>query len=1516
MKMSLVSGLCVTLAAGVSIWNDHQELPAWSVRLGWTLVHSSWQLAVVAVIAWMVNLALSRRSANERYLWSTLTLALMLVTPCVTWLMISVPESQTARPSVILPPVQVLDPPSIPEPTEPVAVKRDSAEHVRSPELEMPPSQRVTSAPDVATTVVVIPHPQPVEIVNSSPAMSAPITKESLTARVAKRLNPWLGFINTFWLMGVLLLSIRPLWGLFIQYRLRQVGLTGVSEELQRRLNELATRMGIRTAVRVAISTWVKVPMVVGYLRPLILLPASVMTGLTPSELESLLAHELAHVRRHDWAVNAMQVVIETVLFYHPAVWWLSNRIRCERELCCDDLALTLVEDKARYGRMLLALEELLHHHSTVSTLAATGGDLVSRIRRLLPAAKPVHRSYNGWFAGFSLLLIMALAGGLSILAAQLPDRKTAQTSEDRTFDKQAETETAVEPGETSTAEAGPAQPEAQSPATSREREEEKWPMSGTITIKAHDYEPDDPIIDLKRMSVNDSHWYTSFPVSRFCQDRWLRSRGYGDLTRDDDKGWVGFRGTQLLVLDLEDLEEAARIPVDQLKSRLAAEGRVHVIEEEFGTKKCLAIQTGDEHVYVAKLQQPFPWSLKMEVRRLTGDADGWLDRPNDGLESVAWGPVVDGLQAGIAYRTRHPQPKPTLMIGDMILVKLFVRNASDEEKTYAWQLEDEFRHLDKAERAKRTSPILPIFHSWQPIVIDAAGKSAIISPVPEHEEFQHYTATLKPGEAVMIATAASTLWSAIDVDFGTADDRLNAIQVEPGHYRLSTEIDTRLVHRPKLRTGELPLEVVTMDPQHLKNYETLDSLVRQRKHFYGQVYWIDGNQPPRPDGEQDGPPARRRSRRRSGGYTNEAPPTRPLLGRGPVEYLTLPGLVTDEKTKQPIEGAVVSVDILAASDSWRPSLCQYLLTSDADGRYDVKIPRKLLSGYSAEFAGTIQVTVTHPQYSHKFVGDDESELRKLGLINQEGNILKQGKTPVQGQSTKLSQVQLIALAPARTISGRLLAPTQQPLTNVQIYGHELTWFGFPSALVLAKTDSEGRFQMDVPASTTVYLEFRMGDLPSKEIKVLPSQTDVGDVIAGEGQKIRGQVLDAAGKPVGYVSLTAPPVPRPDGATVMVIRADEQGQFESYLLPPGDYRLEVGDINRPDDEKRNTIRISGPPPDLYLPYHFKVAEGVPLPDVTLRPARNTIMTAKLVTTTTVNETADIVFNGTDAFDVMLLKQIVEQPLKITTNGGPMTEVQSGVTCAANPDTGKISIKGEPDAQWATSLGLLGVVAETPAFVVRGTLAGQPWSAQPNLQFLLDTPGPSDDAEADPPTKKQQTDSLSVKVPRDLQDVTVEADSLLQHLQFGDGPKLFGKSFRVPRLDTEHFSMTMYHYKATTLRVRLTDTNDQPIVMAENKLPEGTTIKTTYTREDEVKKSGAIFEAPQGQANVIWNNEIYFFVLPGEEIEVNLSIQGKTATRRFTLQDGETRTAQLKTAGDFSWTESSKPTPRVEFELSE
>ena len=103
----------------------------------------------------------------------------------------------------------------------------------------------------------------------------------------------------------------------------------------------------------------VRVPTIVGCLRPVILLPASVVTGLPASHLDAVLAHELAHVRRHDYLVNVLQSLVETLLFYHPAVWWCSRQIRIEREHCCDDLVVEACGDRVVYAHALAQLEEL-----------------------------------------------------------------------------------------------------------------------------------------------------------------------------------------------------------------------------------------------------------------------------------------------------------------------------------------------------------------------------------------------------------------------------------------------------------------------------------------------------------------------------------------------------------------------------------------------------------------------------------------------------------------------------------------------------------------------------------------------------------------------------------------------------------------------------------------------------------------------------------------------------------------------------------------------------------------------------------------------------------------------------------------------------------------------------------------------------------------------------------------------------------------------------------------------------
>jgi D-alanyl-D-alanine endopeptidase (penicillin-binding protein 7) len=174
----------------------------------------------------------------------------------------------------------------------------------------------------------------------------------------------------------------------------------------QARLSALAERCGLGCEVRLRVVDSLASPITAGWWRPVVLVPASLVAGMPPQLLEALLAHELGHVRRHDYLVNLLQNVIETLLFYHPAVWWISRRIRAEREQIADDFAARHLGEPRRLAQALSELEKLQFssHHLAQ---AANGGDLMARIRRLL---RPNVQALN-WKAAIPVL-------GLAVVCA------------------------------------------------------------------------------------------------------------------------------------------------------------------------------------------------------------------------------------------------------------------------------------------------------------------------------------------------------------------------------------------------------------------------------------------------------------------------------------------------------------------------------------------------------------------------------------------------------------------------------------------------------------------------------------------------------------------------------------------------------------------------------------------------------------------------------------------------------------------------------------------------------------------------------------------------------------------------------------------------------------------------------------------------------------------------------------------------------------------------------------------
>jgi hypothetical protein len=217
---------------------------------------------------------------------------------------------------------------------------------------------------------------------------------------------PW---IVAAWTLGVLICSVRLAGGWWQARRLVTIGTRPVAERWDRVKAELAVRLELSRPVRLLESSRVAVPIVIGWLKPTLLVPTAVLAGMHPQELEAVLAHELAHIRRHDYLVNLVQSSLETLLFYHPGVWWVSHVVRSEREHCCDDLAVAACGDAVLYARALTSIE-ITRHHNPGLVLAISGSPLLARVRRLLGVREPVSTS-SGWVVAVLTALMVSGAG-------------------------------------------------------------------------------------------------------------------------------------------------------------------------------------------------------------------------------------------------------------------------------------------------------------------------------------------------------------------------------------------------------------------------------------------------------------------------------------------------------------------------------------------------------------------------------------------------------------------------------------------------------------------------------------------------------------------------------------------------------------------------------------------------------------------------------------------------------------------------------------------------------------------------------------------------------------------------------------------------------------------------------------------------------------------------------------------------------------------------------------------------
>jgi GWxTD domain-containing protein len=223
-------------------------------------------------------------------------------------------------------------------------------------------------------------------------------------------LIPWLA---PLWLAGVGLFGAYHVAGWASVSRLRRRGVCCAPEPWQTELTRRATAMRLSRSVRLLESCLADTPMVLGHFSPVILMPVGLLAGLPPAQVVAILLHELAHIRRSDYLVNAWQRVAEGLLFYHPAVWWIARVIREEREHCCDDIVVAASGDARQYAAALAALEQN-RWSGRQPAMAATGGNLVKRIHRLLYPKRP----HSAW-TSFSIALLVVAGAAVSFGAWQ-----------------------------------------------------------------------------------------------------------------------------------------------------------------------------------------------------------------------------------------------------------------------------------------------------------------------------------------------------------------------------------------------------------------------------------------------------------------------------------------------------------------------------------------------------------------------------------------------------------------------------------------------------------------------------------------------------------------------------------------------------------------------------------------------------------------------------------------------------------------------------------------------------------------------------------------------------------------------------------------------------------------------------------------------------------------------------------------------------------------------------------------
>lgn len=348
-----------------------QDFIPFGQAIGWTILHSIWQILLISLGIRLILLFVSPHKPKIRY--GLLLIGLVLMT---LWIGCTFSQEWTRQQ---LAEIATNDAPlSLEKPDQTITVF--STEAV----AEEPP--RVSSVSPVV-------HSIPLEI-----------------QTLGMKLVPYLPMIALLWFIGALLFSISMIFGFWQLHLLRKNEVQSPDPQWQTRFEQLAQQMGIRRPLQFLLSQAIPEPITFHFFKPVVLAPLSIFSGLTSEQIEILLLHELAHIRRQDFLVNILQTIVEVLFFYHPAVWWLSARIREEREHCCDDMVLKVRNNPLLYAEALTQLHHLFNHPlKTKLVMSAKGNqsNFSKRIFRLFGRYDTKPSVFKGSLIALLLLLGM-----------------------------------------------------------------------------------------------------------------------------------------------------------------------------------------------------------------------------------------------------------------------------------------------------------------------------------------------------------------------------------------------------------------------------------------------------------------------------------------------------------------------------------------------------------------------------------------------------------------------------------------------------------------------------------------------------------------------------------------------------------------------------------------------------------------------------------------------------------------------------------------------------------------------------------------------------------------------------------------------------------------------------------------------------------------------------------------------------------------------------------------------------